>query len=1037
MVTSDRGQSLRVEVISADLDLLGDGRRVTLADLSPGMTLIYGPNESGKSTTRQLIAGGIFPYPRVRSNAKVRPPVLAIGLVCLSLGGRQVSVGSTAPETSGRTAEEREAFEVLSELRESVDRNLYRRLFCISYEDLLTSGDLVDDEIVNHLTGLSSAGDTARSVREALDHLEGDRSQIFRPRARSRGALNALLGREVDLARALRNARREIGTVTTKERALHDLEVELVAQEERARELETELADLVALQRYREQLQSLPQRPDNVSLLRLHLATLLERNLTAAFDSIKVVLQRFGTLQEEHSAREDLLRERARLQQSLPIAEVRERVVTLTRAPTLVVQWESLRDLGRELASAETLLSEARRDAGFAGPDLSIAQIRPLSREDLEMAERCDSEVLDAVRLQQTVEAELRQALDRGVGGESSQVESQLELDSLEESRRKVVARLALAQSFVGALESGRLVLSHVKERTGRDLDVERVRRGVVVTGVALLILAMLAGVLWTTRAVFAVVMVLALACAVCGVTVIWRGTSPRRRTEDRSERSADEAAALDAALTLKELGTMLGVEDPLSPQSEVVVRSLVANLSEERTRIDSRCGEIAAKQERYASLLERQSVAARGVDDAQRRRIELLASLGIERNEVTSARVLLECVREVSSLEARCDHLRAQVGSASDRLERGQVEARDLLRLRPGLGGLALQLLDPPGLVSELDGWIRSMDYASTTIENLTVQISNSERASNELEHELASLWVHLEELLATTLPERSAVRAELLHEELREELSFRDRLGASQAVLESERRRLGELFSPERISLVGPEPTRELQQRINECETEIARVRAVINASRQEAERVSGELTRLEASSLVALENEYEAVCVELRELTLDYLRMTSAAHMLQSAHARYELEVQPKVIARAAQLFHSFSAGRYGGIVLAAEREFEVEGVASAERPTGRKRVTELSLGTRNQLILALRLAYLEVIISPRYVLPIILDDVAVSTDESRLRAIFLTLLDLARSRQILYLTCHERERDLFFSLKNEFPDLPCSVIDLVDG
>src|SRR5690606_20551881 len=78
---------------------------------------------------------------------------------------------------------------------------------------------------------------------------------------------------------------------------------------------------------------------------------------------------------------------------------------------------------------------------------------------------------------------------------------------------------------------------------------------------------------------------------------------------------------------------------------------------------------------------------------------------------------------------------------------------------------------------------------------------------------------------------------------------------------------------------------------------------------------------------------------------------------------------------------------------------------------------KTVEELSRGTREQLLLSLRMWLIEEYEKNSEPLPVALDDVMVNFDVHRARNLAKTLTHFAEGRQVILFTCHEHTRDLF--------------------
>ena len=72
--------------------------------------------------------------------------------------------------------------------------------------------------------------------------------------------------------------------------------------------------------------------------------------------------------------------------------------------------------------------------------------------------------------------------------------------------------------------------------------------------------------------------------------------------------------------------------------------------------------------------------------------------------------------------------------------------------------------------------------------------------------------------------------------------------------------------------------------------------------------------------------------------------------------------------------------------------------------------------MSLGTADQLYLALRLATLETYLDRREPLPLVVDDILIQFDNARAAATLSALAALSRRTQVLVFTHHEHLRDL---------------------
>ncbi len=165
---------------------------------------------------------------------------------------------------------------------------------------------------------------------------------------------------------------------------------------------------------------------------------------------------------------------------------------------------------------------------------------------------------------------------------------------------------------------------------------------------------------------------------------------------------------------------------------------------------------------------------------------------------------------------------------------------------------------------------------------------------------------------------------------------------------------------------------------------------------------------LGRMDGSDGAAQLNEELARRRSLLAAEVDrYMPLIFARHLLNSAVSRFEKDNQPEMIATVSRLFGQITGGTYvefdrsGG----GKKNIVVRRSDGVERTPG-----QLSTGTREQLYLAIRLAYVLYYCERNQPLPIVIDDVLVNFDEKRARQTLKVLADISRSVQILFFTCH---------------------------
>ncbi len=176
-------------------------------------------------------------------------------------------------------------------------------------------------------------------------------------------------------------------------------------------------------------------------------------------------------------------------------------------------------------------------------------------------------------------------------------------------------------------------------------------------------------------------------------------------------------------------------------------------------------------------------------------------------------------------------------------------------------------------------------------------------------------------------------------------------------------------------------------------------------------------------EASS--RLRGRREELVEKLRVLAAEWSKHVVARSLLVRARNRYEEHRQPDVVRRAQTFFHGLTGGRYPKLhVTVGEQEITV-----IDETGVRKTPEQLSRGTYEQLYLALRFGLIQSMGNETERLPVIVDEVLVNFDLKRARRAATAFVDLSRTNQVLVLTCHQWIVDLF---KAAAPD--SALVDL---
>ncbi len=157
------------------------------------------------------------------------------------------------------------------------------------------------------------------------------------------------------------------------------------------------------------------------------------------------------------------------------------------------------------------------------------------------------------------------------------------------------------------------------------------------------------------------------------------------------------------------------------------------------------------------------------------------------------------------------------------------------------------------------------------------------------------------------------------------------------------------------------------------------------------------------------------------QMRERKHELVELLLAKRILEKAIAAWESRSQPEVYAQASWLFEALTDGAW------VRMNMTPEGHLTAVSPAGEVRdVRHLSLGTCQQLYLALRVAMLMQATAVGRDIPVIADDILVHFDATRRACAAQVLAELARTRQVIVFTCH---RQTVAALRDADPTLEC--------
>jgi uncharacterized protein YhaN len=140
----------------------------------------------------------------------------------------------------------------------------------------------------------------------------------------------------------------------------------------------------------------------------------------------------------------------------------------------------------------------------------------------------------------------------------------------------------------------------------------------------------------------------------------------------------------------------------------------------------------------------------------------------------------------------------------------------------------------------------------------------------------------------------------------------------------------------------------------------------------------------------------------------MALDWARLRLARELLERAVQRHAQRAQGPMLAAAARWYARLTGGRWCD--LRPDWSGDVQVLVAVRDDGLRLRVDQLSEGAADALFLALRMAAIEVRLASAPPVPLLLDDVLASFDDSRAARALEALAELGQRNQVVYFTHH---------------------------
>lgn len=213
----------------------------------------------------------------------------------------------------------------------------------------------------------------------------------------------------------------------------------------------------------------------------------------------------------------------------------------------------------------------------------------------------------------------------------------------------------------------------------------------------------------------------------------------------------------------------------------------------------------------------------------------------------------------------------------------------------------------------------------------------------------------------------------------------------------------------------------------------TLVARLASVEAAASAAQQQIGGMMRELEfkeqGSAALEAEQKLKRLRAELVELSEQWVVHKLASELLEQTIDRFTRDHEPHLIKHTRRFFKELTDGRYSVV----EHDSGKHGGFAVRDNHGNPwQPDKLSTGTREQLYLAIRLAFITHFNETHEPLPVIMDDCFVNFDDTRARIALRTLIHWQESVQTILLSCHWRSVEALAELAPETP-----VITIANG
>ncbi len=1031
-----------MKITDLRIDGFGVWSGLHVEHLDAGVTVLYGPNEAGKTTLMQFARAMFYGFGASRIRRYL--PAVHGGRPggWLEVAGpngrfqisRHADPDSLDQETITLTAPDgtMQGEHLLSVLLSGVDESIFNNVFAIGLHEIQELGTLDDTEAARLLYDLTSGLDRV-SLVEVMRELDASRERLLsgddRPCQVSRLlAERKKLQSEID--QQSKQTRRFVRLAAQRDR----LQLDITQAEEQAGELEQRVRTIELAATLSDRWQRRQQISGELSQLGV---------LREAPGASPETFDRLSNLiAKRQRQRSEIKDQRQQCRDETDELVINERLWRLApRIEALNEQTEWIASIGRQVSrlddearSIETELSDQHSRLGLDGQasarpvDLSPRRLRALRpaisavRESKQALGIAEDDIATHRQTDQRLARDLDAALSaRGQNDLPSALETAGELASQLRRRLQLDERIAQMSRTEADLEEQTHLALH---RQIMPMWTFFALGGVFILGAVMVLVGIFLPSVSTLGWTLAI-----LGVAGCGTAALlkWMLERGAARTIEncnkqhetlklQSEQAADEVEQLD-----RQLPTGGG---PLAVRLQAAEREL-AELEE---LLPLETERQAARRDGQAAEL-RLAHAQGDLQQAREQWALQLLDLGLP-EDLTPKQVkqFAESGSQIADLQRSLDHRRAELDQRRQELSAISERIRQLA-IEAGLHDTLLidvALTDngpnPIELVRKLNVELREQQSNVQRRDSLQRRSQQLRSRANKYSRSIDKLRRR-----RRTMLDEVGARDEAHYRELAQQHAQANRLKAEHDQLQTEiAAAIAGHCTEAALSKLLAHQSDGVERCWDESATRLEIAREQLKRHYEQRGQLNEQIKSLGddrqgAHSRLAL----GVLEKQIDDALAQWQVYAVTSGLLEAIRDEYETDRQPETLREASDYLRRLTGGRYRRVWTPLG-----ENVLRVDDAEGNPLDVELlSRGTREQLFLSLRLAIAGLYARRGAILPLVLDDVLVNFDADRARLAAKVLRDFAkRGHQVLLFTCHQHIEKIFKSLKADVRRLP---------